>query len=400
MFINPRHIISSIMICCAFYINAQQNLILNGGFEDTLWCQPCGNGDISKFNYCSNPTLGTPDAYHYCCYNPITFYTTRSRTGWGRVGFYLNSIIGSDIREYVQMKIFDSLLTNTSYCFTAYLRTVSFCQYINSSVGVKFFNSQQFYNTVNQIPAISDIQNSNANLIDTAFFIKVNGIYVAGGGEKNLIIGNFLNDISSNLILKYPSNPVDRSYVTMDDVSLVPTDIDLGDDTTICSESDSLQIGEPNWTETSYKWYANGMLFDTIHGQIKVKPNSNTTYIVQKQTSCTTTSDTLVITYIGTCPVLPNDITEPIIPNVFSPNGDDANEYWQIILPIGAQLNNLEVYNRWGNIVFTSEGTIKPWFGRTTSGEPCSEGVYFYVLKYTDIKGEEQKKNGYVSLFR
>ena len=108
----------------------------------------------------------------------------------------------------------------------------------------------------------------------------------------------------------------------------------------------------------------------------------------------------MVVTYIGSCPVLPTDIAEPIIPNVFTPNGNDVNEYWRITLPIGSKLKELEVYNRWGNTVFTSGGTIKPWFGRTSSGEPCSEGVYFYVLKYTDAKGVEQKKNGYISLFR
>ena len=39
------------LFCCAFFsIKAQQNLILNGGFEDTLWCYPCGNFQITKFN--------------------------------------------------------------------------------------------------------------------------------------------------------------------------------------------------------------------------------------------------------------------------------------------------------------------------------------------------------------
>jgi len=388
------------LLLLAFFTKAQQNLVLNGGFEDTLWCQPCGNGDVSKFNYCSNPSLGTPDAYHFCCYNPVTFYPTRSRTGWGRVGFYLNSIIGSDIREYAQMTVQDSLIYNKTYCFTAYFRTVSYCQYINSSVSVKFFNTPQFYSTVNLIPGMPDIQNPSSNFIDTTAYVMVKGLYTSLGGERKMVIGNFLNDVNSNLVLMYPSNSINRSYVTVDDVSLVPTDIDLGNDISICTESDSLVIGEPNWIETNYKWFANGILIDTIHGQLKIKPNSYTTYIVQKQTSCTTTSDTLVVTYTGACPVLPTDITEPIIPNVFTPNGDDVNEYWRITLPTGAKLKELEVYNRWGNIVFELEGTIKPWFGRTSSGEPCSEGVYFYVLKYTDAKGEEQKKNGYVSLFR
>ena len=323
VFIKAQQIKLMALFCCAFFsIKAQQNLILNGGFEDTLWCYPCGNFQITKFNNVTNPTLGSPDGYHYCCYNPVTFYPTRSRAGWGRIGIFTYQL-----------------------------------------------------------------------------YIPVKGLYTAGGGETNLIIGNFLDDANSNLIFKYPGSQYTSSYLTVDDVSLVPIDIDLGNDINICNESDSLLIGEPNWIETTYKWFANGTLMDTVHGQIKIKPNNNTTYVVQKQTSCTTTSDTLVVTYTGICPVLPTDITEPIIPNVFTPNGD-INEYWRITLPTGAKLKELEVYNRWGNSVFISEGTIKPWFGRTSSGESCSEGVYFYVIKYTDARGEEQKKNGYISLFR
>jgi gliding motility-associated-like protein len=389
-----------ILLLLGFYTNAQQNLVLNGGFEDTLWCYPCGNGLLNKFPFVSNPTLTSPDGLHACCYNPLSFNPIRSRTGWGRVGFFVYQPPYINAREYVQMTIQDSLIKNKSYCYTSYFRTVNNCQYITSSVGVKFFNNQQFYNSINPILSTPDIQNPNTNLIDTTMFVAVKGLYTSGGGEKNIIVGNYLDDINSNLILKYPNSQVGYSYIMVDDISLVPTDIDLGNDMSICNESDSLLVGEPNWIETTYKWFANGILIDTLHGQLKIKPNSNTMYVVQKQTSCITTSDTLVVTYTGSCPVLPIDITEPIIPNVFTPNGDDVNEYWRITLPTGAKLKELEVYNRWGNIVFASEGTIKPWFGRTSSGEPCNEGVYFYVLKYSNIKGEEQKKNGYVSLFR
>lgn len=400
VFIKAQQIWLIVIFCCAFmFIKAQQNLVLNGGFEDTLWCQPCGNTSILKLNNCYNASNGTPDAMHYCCYNPFSYNPIRARTGWGRVGFYIFDALFTDSREYPELSIKDSLCRNTTYCFTSYFRTINPCKYISSSVGVKFFNNLQFFPTVNQIPIIPDIQNSNTNIIDTIAYIQLKGIYTASGGEKNIIIGNFNNDINSNLILQYPTNLYNSSYITIDDVSLVPIEINLGNDTTICNRSDSLLLGEPNWVETNYKWYANGILIDTIHGQIKVKPNTTTTYVVTKET-CVLSSDTITINYSGNCPIPPVIITEPIIPNVFTPNADNINDYWQITLPTGAKLTTLEVYNRWGNSIFTCTDTAKPWFGRTTSGEPCSEGVYFYTLKYTDAKGEEQKMNGYISLFR
>jgi flagellar hook assembly protein FlgD len=47
-----------------------------------------------------------------------------------------------------------------------------------------------------------------------------------------------------------------------------------------------------------------------------------------------------------------------------------------------------------------STSNIITWDGRTTSGEPCSDGVYFYVLNYANSKGEQQNKKGYISLFK
>ncbi len=396
-----RYIITYMIVCCAFFINAQQNLIQNGSFEDTLWCQPVGNTDISKFKYWYNPTLNTPDAYPSCL-NPTIINLYKPRTGYSQIGsFFYAPLHSGDQFEYSANKLADTLRQFNNYCFTTYLKISIQHRRGTNNVGVFFkntvFSESTFYltsETPQLIMPISDL------VYDTTIWYKFKSIYTSIGNESDFMIGGYMPSSLANNPVLFPLNQVDETYLFMDDFSLVPTDIDLGNDTTTCTESDSLLIGEPNWIETNYKWYANGILIDTIHGQIKVKPNSNTTYIVQKETSCITTFDTLLVTYTGACPVLPSDIKEPVIPNVFSPNGDDVNEFWKITLPAGSKLNNLEVYNRWGNVVFTSVDTIKPWFGRTTSGETCSEGVYFFVLRYTDAKGEEQKKNGYISLFR
>ena len=89
-----------------------------------------------------------------------------------------------------------------------------------------------------------------------------------------------------------------------------------------------------------------------------------------------------------------------IIPNVFTPNSDQVNEYWTITFPEGYTFFDVAIYNRWGNLIFKSEEIIKPWFGRTFSGEPCSDGVYFYLLRYRDDNNREQKKSGHISLYR
>jgi gliding motility-associated-like protein len=78
------------------------------------------------------------------------------------------------------------------------------------------------------------------------------------------------------------------------------------------------------------------------------------------------------------------------IPNVFTPNGDDKNQYFQLSENIeGAQLN---VYNRWGRLLFTSEAYSNNW-----DGGDLPSGQYYYVLT-SRCSGEVFK--GVLSLIR
>lgn len=93
-------------------------------------------------------------------------------------------------------------------------------------------------------------------------------------------------------------------------------------------------------------------------------------------------------------------VTEP--PNVFTPNEDGQNDTWRWEVP-GAKGLKFTIYNRWGNIIYKPElkdTTVLLWDGRTTSGEKCSEGYYYYVIEYTDTTGQAQKKKGFIDLFR
>ncbi|UQD57119.1 gliding motility-associated C-terminal domain-containing protein [Flavobacterium sp. K5-23] len=102
--------------------------------------------------------------------------------------------------------------------------------------------------------------------------------------------------------------------------------------------------------------------------------------------------------------------------NAFSPNGDGMNETF-IIDNIDDILcypeNTVEIYNRWGVLVFETSGydNVNKVFrgyseGRTTisqsSGLPT--GTYYYILNYTSITGTDQiqanKKDGYLYLTR
>ena len=69
------------------------------------------------------------------------------------------------------------------------------------------------------------------------------------------------------------------------------------------------------------------------------------------------------------------------IPNVFTPNGDGINDIFKINLSGENLVNfNINIYDRWGLLVFTSPNINYKWDGRTTSGLVVVSGIYFYVI--------------------
>ena len=73
-------------------------------------------------------------------------------------------------------------------------------------------------------------------------------------------------------------------------------------------------------------------------------------------------------------------------PNVFSPNGDGVNEWFELEnMNLLAGCVSMSIFNRWGELMFESSDSNYSWDGRTFSGEKVSEGHYFYVIKVKDI---------------
>lgn len=82
------------------------------------------------------------------------------------------------------------------------------------------------------------------------------------------------------------------------------------------------------------------------------------------------------------------------IPNVFTPNHDGKNDFFEIIGLENYPDNELTILNRWGNHVFEQ----KPYKG-TWKGDGLNEATYFYVLRINDA-GQWQTFKGFVTLIR
>jgi gliding motility-associated-like protein len=82
--------------------------------------------------------------------------------------------------------------------------------------------------------------------------------------------------------------------------------------------------------------------------------------------------------------------------NAFSPNGDGINDTWN--LPFLQQFPGcrVEIFNRHGQVIFSSRGYSNPWDGNI-NGIAAPVGTYYYLI---DLKNGEKPISGYVVLLK
>lgn len=88
--------------------------------------------------------------------------------------------------------------------------------------------------------------------------------------------------------------------------------------------------------------------------------------VVPNVPDTTTPADTTIITECDTI----------IIPNVFTPNNDNVNDFFKLT---HCDINKIEIYNRWGSLLYSSTDVNLGWDGKSKSGKDCSEGVYYFI---------------------
>jgi gliding motility-associated-like protein len=93
------------------------------------------------------------------------------------------------------------------------------------------------------------------------------------------------------------------------------------------------------------------------------------------------------------------------VPNAFTPNGDGRNDVFYVLGgPPGSSIEDLWVYNRWGQKIFQAHDAVPgdPGFGWNGmyNGAPASAGVYVYSLTMRYSDGTRQQLQGTVLLVR
>lgn len=87
------------------------------------------------------------------------------------------------------------------------------------------------------------------------------------------------------------------------------------------------------------------------------------------------------------------------VPNVFTPNNDQSNDFWFI----GAEcVEEFEctIFNRWGNTIFRYTDIAEVWNGNDLNGNSVGEGVYFYKARVKFFSGNQEELHGHITLVR
>ena len=90
-----------------------------------------------------------------------------------------------------------------------------------------------------------------------------------------------------------------------------------------------------------------------------------------------------------------------VVPTGFTPNGDGVND---VFSPLGPALRyardyEFDVWNRWGQQVYSSSDTNTGWDGMY-NGSQAQTGVYAYMVKYKNVLNESKIIKGNVTLIR
>ncbi|TAH06807.1 MAG: hypothetical protein EAZ13_08125 [Sphingobacteriia bacterium] len=138
-------------------------------------------------------------------------------------------------------------------------------------------------------------------------------------------------------------------------------------------------------SDLSYLWTPPTYLNNPIDSIPKTSPLSDITY-------------RLNLTGIGGCTVTDTIFIKlllaPLVPNAFSPNGDGINDRWRIQYLESYPGATVQVFNRYGQVVFSSFEYSVNWDGKL-NGKPLPIGTYYYIV---DPKNGRNKITGSVTI--
>lgn len=137
----------------------------------------------------------------------------------------------------------------------------------------------------------------------------------------------------------------------------------------------------------NYSWTPVSYLNNPNIANAKASPPNDFTYTlkVTSDKGCSATDQVFI-----------KVLKMPTIPNIFSPNGDGVHDTWKIDYLDTYPGSTVDIFNRYGQKVFHSDGYTTPWDG-TVNGKPVPVGTYYYIV---NPKNGRSQISGYVDVIR
>jgi len=143
---------------------------------------------------------------------------------------------------------------------------------------------------------------------------------------------------------------------------------------------------------STYSWSPSNGLSCSDCPNPTATPINNTTYTVTvtAPNGCSQTAQATVNVQLP--------CGEIFMPTIFSPNGDGLHDELCVLGGCIASMT-YSIYNRWGELVYTSDSQTECWDG-SFRGKPAPLGVYAFKLQYTTTENKIEEASGNITLVR
>lgn len=167
----------------------------------------------------------------------------------------------------------------------------------------------------------------------------------------------------------------------------------------VASATNGVYPMQVNFTSTS-PWAINYYWQMGVFGATFTSPNASFTYDEPGTYTVTLIADDGVCSDTATITITVTGASAITIPNVFTPNQDDVNDFFRVDC-IGISSLEGKIFNRWGEQIHEWSGVNGGWDGHTfPAGVAVPEGSYFYYILAEGTDGKSYNEKGIVTLLR
>lgn len=352
-------------------INNVNLTVLEAGVYTLVYTEDnCLDSDTTTIQFVDPRPFGFDSDFHICPGETTEFLFLSDSTNYASISWgLLNPVLNAQYSNY---------LTPDTYTVTK----------------IDDFGCES--DTTFTITSQTAINLANYPLVcnDTLIMTSNNGVNTGGWsveGNPNANINFVTNDVNTTVYINdyigtlgliYSEdvcNDADTTYVQF---SRYPwTQIF---DSLLCSGEIYVMEAIAGTQNTSYTW-------NTGESGPVISVTEEGTYIVTVENVCGIYSDEAFVQFI---------VCDLDVPNVFTPNGDGANDFFELKEFQGLADFSIVIFNRWGNVVQEYNAANFQWDGRDKSGTELGEGVYFYRVETVTINGREIERHGFVQLVR